>query len=812
MLKIPAFLDGSSLAHYSSALARLAVANAGGIVKLFDSSDPTSEPVSVDIPENATQLASHGRRLLLTSTDGLVSELVFGPEITGDESYSALYTTENPMRDAVYINDGRRIVCGGDAAALVVIDTAGEKRVGKVPLPARMLNVAYNPVGELVAVSLDNRQVHVYSVVNEELDLVVALDAELPEKVHTSTDTVDYTGLHAHELVCTRPVWTLDGETLLVPQAAGLASFLRSDWARSATFEAQPSSLVSLGLSQDKAHVALLHVQGTVHIYNVSSRALVHKVGALDIDSVPVDIEWTEDALFVTDADGEVHRIEVPLFEDPEVEQLFLDAASESETEDLDSLDHRKRNALDDSNILDEDDFEPEYVRKKARFQEPEPPKPEQIVPYLPGSTPWIKSMNSAQRRYLFMNDVGYTWSVKSEDSLDERKSITISFFDRSINKDYHFIDNHSYDLCSLNERGLLLASSGFQEPKSSKGRLFYRHHASTNDSWERQIPLAENEYLTAICITASASETGDAVVAVGTNLGYLRIFNLYGLCIGIMKTTPIVSLISSAAETVFSIHQPAKDCYTYLIISVSEDCKFLQQDCTLPLKKGLGPLIKGLFFNEFSDPCLVAGNDDTLTVLSHWREPNNARWVPVLNCRDKVTDYGLSETKKSWSTWPLGLQEDRMVCLVLKNSDAYPGFPLPLPVELDLRFPVKCHKSIGGAFEERLGKIEEADPEEEFLRAATLGKLLASSLDGDEDEHMETLSNYSVAFDKALLKLFNGACQESRLNKAYSVVKIIKNDKALLAATKIAERHNFMNLMAKINKLREDLLEMEED
>ncbi|KAM9912306.1 hypothetical protein OXX69_002683, partial [Metschnikowia pulcherrima] len=108
----------------------------------------------------------------------------------------------------------------------------------------------------------------------------------------------------------------------------------------------------------------------------------------------------------------------------------------------------------------------------------------------------------------------------------------------------------------------------------------------------------------------------------------------------------------------------------------------------------------------------------------------------------------------------------------------------------------------------------KEEDPEEEYLRVTTLGRLLASSLSdlGEEEEHMETLKSYSLIFDKSLLKLFNSACQESRLNKAFSVAKLIKNDKALLAASKIAERHNFANLMAKITKLREDLLDMSED
>ena len=61
-----------------------------------------------------------------------------------------------------------------------------------------------------------------------------------------------------------------------------------------------------------------------------------------------------------------------------------------------------------------------------------------------------------------------------------------------------------------------------------------------------------------------------------------------------------------------------------------------------------------------------------------------------------------------------------------------------------------------------------------------------------EEDEVMERLNQYSMLFDKSLLKLFGESCKESKLGKAFSIARLIKTDKALLAASRIAENGIF--------------------
>lgn len=856
--KIPAFLDGNTFVHYNEHTGHLIGANSGGLIKVFDP-ETDSEPTSIDIPENLTSLATHGEKVLITTTAGELALLNISSEPTGDETFSIIHKCSFPLRDVVVINDNKRSVCGGDAPKLFIIDHADASNISDFDLPANPTNISYNALGEVLAVSLANGDVLILSVINETPTEVHTLLDVLLKKVYKSSGVVDYAGEHSDELLSTKCLWAQNGDLLLVPSTDGSVKlYLRSDWTPQAIYKID-EKLVSFSLSTSHATVSLLGDNGNVNFFNIKTAEKVSSLEPGDISSLATNISWTRNSIYFGSTSGVLYSYKVSIEESEpvisnEVELLFIDQAEDSDSENHLTTRASKKHSLEDSHIIDDDEDDDEglngngyeyynksidniLLSKKKRKHSPDSSAPlsvvvpEKITPYSPGSTPWIVSSTSAnnksKRRYLFMSSIGYTWSIanSSSESFDDQRSITVSFFDRSVNKDYHFIDNNNYDLCSMNERGILLGTSGFEEEqKAQRGKISYRHHVSTNDSWERQIPLVKGEYLTSISLTNTADEeNGESLVVVGTNLGYLRFFNLYGLCINLLKTSPVVASIASLLDTVFIVHRSGNNSYTYSIINVAEDYSFLQQEKPITLSAGEGPLIKGLFYNEYSDPCIVAGNDDALSILSHWREPNNARWVPILNCKDVVTDYGLIKSKQNWSCWPLGLHDENFVAMVLKNSDAYPGFPLPLPVDFPIRIPVKCFRSLieqpetedhEEEIEAKLAKIQEDDPEEEFLRASTFGKLLSSSIADleNDDEQMEKLNGFSVAFDKSLLKLFNSACQSSRLNKAFSIVKLIKNDKALLAATRIGERHNFYNLVAKINKLREDLMEMDED
>lgn len=875
LLVIPAFLDGNSYVHYHELSGRFIAGNSDGLIKVFDPELADLEPLSLDILENLTSISSLGANILFTNTEGDLAVLELSDSPTGDETFKVIYKNDFPLRDSTYINEGKRIATGGDADDLIIIDCADDFRVSSIQMPDSVVSVSYNPAGELISVGLANGDIQLVSVVNEKPEFLEKLTKVMHEKQHSSVDIVNFNGQHKHEIVPTKAQWLSNGEFLFVPTKQGtIKSFNRSDLLQKREFRHSQDELISYTVSPSHKFLLTLHKNGSLLVFDTDIGDLVSTLKLGEFEHLPLNVAWNGQIAFVGTTNGELRSIpvapqepeEVPLRVRSEVNSLFLDEASESETEEPVEVanghvpEKRRANGLDDSRIIDEDDEEDEegdiekfhnvpvsdYLQHRRKRQKPlhgseqeeerpiVEPKLFNFKPYTPGSTPWITSLDSTtRRRYLFMNSIGYVWAVRSDTFNDpnSHQSITISFFDRTSNKDYHFIDHYNYDLSSVNERGVLLGNSGYMENGiKNGGHIYYRHHASINDSWERRIPLLRGEYITSLCLTSSALATSnDSIIVVGTNHGYLRFFNLYGLCINLMKVSPVVALISSLISTIFAIHRVEHNNYNYSIIDVSEDYKFLQQGAPITLETTQNaPLIKGIFFNELHDPCVVAGFDDTLMVLSHWREPGNARWVPLLSCGEVVTDYGLTRSKKNWKSWPLGLTDDKFICLILKNNDKYPGFPLSLPLELEVKLPIKSFKHLLGEENKdkddldiedndhtsKVEKLKEEDPEEEFLRASTLGKLLNLSLPDleDQDELLERLNGYSMAFDKSLLKLFANACQDLRLNKALSVVKLVKNDKALLAASRIAERFEFMNLAGKITKLREDLHELEDD
>ncbi|EGW30827.1 uncharacterized protein SPAPADRAFT_52025 [Spathaspora passalidarum NRRL Y-27907] len=855
--KITAFPDGNSYVHYNPTSDRLLIGNSEGLIKLFNIAEPELEPVSIDIIDNLTSLAhdSDSNRAVVTSTSGQL-ELI---DLKSGESNGIIHRSDLPLRDAVFVNSGKRVVCGGDDDKLVVVDVQ-DKSTQSITLPDQMVNLAYNFSGEIISVCLSNGNVQLYSVVNEQPNLIHSLNNVLNAKINTSLDQIDFNQENHDELVCSKTHWSSNGRYLLVPTIENeVHVYQRDDWKIIKKFDNDNAKIVDFALSANGKHLVILSHDG-FKIFDFDSGNVIHE-DTVDFDGYyPLNTAWRGNHLFIGTTNGEVLSLKNIVSES--ASNLFVDEAEESDIEDdegekddgndtdvllRDSDDENEEPALarkreyklheEDELIIDEDDEElnglsnghsESYKRSKLNGHSTSNGHAHvptfEIKPYSPGSTPF--NHGSVKKRYLTMNNLGYVWIVKTIE-LESQQSITVSFFDRSVHREYNFIDYSGFDLASLNARGILLARSA--DSKKEGGLVYYRDHDDSY-SWERKIPLVVNEYITSVCISNSNSEND--LIVVGTNMGYLRVFDQFGLCVNVIKTTPVVSLISSSRATLFMINQVA-NVFTYSIIELA-DFKYYQQNVMLPLKHSDKLLIKGVFFNEYDDPILVGGEDDTVLVLHQWRQEQNSKWIPLLNCHDAIV--GHNRNKKNWKCWPLGLIGEKLNCLILKGGDSeYPGFPLPLPVEIDIEMPIVVkerakEKKKSDLDDLGLGEGDDDDEEDEeetrveedaeevFVRSTTFGKLLSETLndenteDTDRSDIMERLNECANLFDKSLLKLFGQACSQSQLNKAWSIVKMIKKDKAQYAAFRIAERMQFMNLANKIRELREMSLEEEED
>lgn len=205
--KISAFPDGNSFVHFNHSIGKLIIANSEGLMKILNTNDPESQPISIDILDNLTSLSSHeDKSIVLTTTEGKL-ELI---DLSTNTSKGVLYRSELPLRDTVFINQGNRVLCGGDENKLVIVDlqTTGEEdsnnKVSTISLPDQVVNISYNTSGELSAISLSNGNVQIYSVVNEQPNLIYTINSVIPTKIHTSMDKVDYNDEHHDELFSTK--------------------------------------------------------------------------------------------------------------------------------------------------------------------------------------------------------------------------------------------------------------------------------------------------------------------------------------------------------------------------------------------------------------------------------------------------------------------------------------------------------------------------------------------------------------------------------------------------------------------------------
>ncbi|CAR26212.1 hypothetical protein ZYGR_0H00190 [Zygosaccharomyces rouxii] len=447
-------------------------------------------------------------------------------------------------------------------------------------------------------------------------------------------------------------------------------------------------------------------------------------------------------------------------------------------------------------------------------------PKPFTYRPLSQGATPF----GNSDRRYLTMNNVGYVCVVRN----NEQNSITVSFFDIGRFVEYHFEDVFGFDVCSLNENGALFA-------QSKAGQLHYRPHNSLLSPWTKTLPLQRGERITSVSHTPKR-------VFVGTSLGYVRIFNEHGVPLMVEKMSPIVALTAQDYK-VFAIHFHNYHGITYSLFERSPtSSKYYQRESPLPLTLpqdnlqledidsefvGFNTLgIKNFFFSAYGDPC-VFGIDNVLLVLSKWRSATENRWLPVLDANMEI--WKMSGGKETdVKVWPLGLNYDMLNCILVKGRNMWPEFPLPLPSEMEMSIPIFVKSKLleeqndqernGGGDDDEMERQELKIPvqwaaEESFLRSKVLSILLSDTLAHEGElygNENEILASLTGVHDKSLLRLFAGACTEQNNEMALSLAQDLKQDRALNAAIKIAERAELLQLVKRIDTLRESRIQNE--
>jgi chromosome transmission fidelity protein 4 len=213
-------------------------------------------------------------------------------------------------------------------------------------------------------------------------------------------------------------------------------------------------------------------------------------------------------------------------------------------------------------------------------------------------------------------------------------------------------------------------------------------------------------------------------------------------------------------------------------------------------------------------DPCIY-DSTGVLLILLHWRNPSQARWVPLL---DTKLLSRLASGRKTESYWPVAVADGKFHCIILKGAEEYPYFPRPLLSDFELRIPLSS-KPPPAEDEENIDAVDEREKlEEQFVQRSVESALMADLIEATNATYTQKqeLLRKDVEIDKALLQLLAVECREGeeRGMKALELVQLMKDrtGRMMEAAVKVAERYGRGLLGEKIREVGEKRLAGEDD
>jgi chromosome transmission fidelity protein 4 len=412
--------------------------------------------------------------------------------------------------------------------------------------------------------------------------------------------------------------------------------------------------------------------------------------------------------------------------------------------------------------------------------------------PFQPGSTPW-----RGNRRYLCLNLIGVVWTVSQE----THHTVTVEFYDRDFQRDFHFTDLFMYDKACLNEKGTLFSSIA---KDSEPAQIYYRPHQTwtTRTEWRTKLPLGES--ITAIALS-------DSYVVVSTSTGYVRVYSLFGVPFRVyrQKSTPAVTC-AAWHDYVLTIGNGGvgaerRTQLIYTIENVKHD-ETIQAEDIVALSPG--STLQSVFFSDAGDP-YIYDSTGTLLVLAHWRRPGQAKWVPLL---DTHLLERRADGRKQESYWPVAAGDGKYHCIILKGEEKYPYFPRPLLSDFEFKMPLGTALPMPSDPDSM--DIEGQTSTSTLEHTYVLNAVLASLVQDAIDTTRATASQYAELqrregkSDKALLQLLAEECRlgEERGMKALEICTLMPNRTGRMfeLARKVALRFNRDMLAEKIDELEE--------
>ncbi|KAF2084703.1 WD40 repeat-like protein [Saccharata proteae CBS 121410] len=832
---LPAHPPGPTFLSYTPNGRKLITVGLNNAIRIFTTGS-TDEPINIDgAPESNTAVAAANDFFVIGSEDGTVSRY----SLETNSLLDILIRCSLPVRDIALSPDKQWVAVASDEIAVKIVNTEDMSQVLRVEEHRRApKHVSFDVSGSYLAVSCSDGKVYVYSLSSETPQLVKTVDGLIPT-------------LETDVEASSKVLWHPDGRALAAPTATRDVQVMStSDWERQKAFkDSHRGDITSGAWLPNGGLLATAGHDRKLVIWDTKTQKVIKMYE--DLRATVLAMAWhpTENILSYTNNDGElfIHTDIIPqehisiLEKDLQPAPFFHDPLAETTgnagrplatgngTKEGIPIRRQRRGTPDslddilgDEGLSDHDDFiedddgagytegvlgkrpanhlgDVDY-RSAKRTRGGPSFQPELHPSFQPGSTPW-----RGNRRYLCLNLTGFVWTVDQE----THHTVTVEFYDRSTHRDFHFTDPFLYDKACLNENGTLLSCPPSPHHPAT---IYYRPHETwtTRTDWRTQLPAGE---------TVTSISLSDSFIVVTTSADYVRIYTLFGVPYRLyrQKSTPAVTCASWRDYILTIGNGPVGPNGTTRLLYTLENVK-RDEICQSEDIVALSPnaTLQSVFFSDQGDPCIY-DSTGVLLVLQHWRQPGQARWVPLLDTKSLAR---LASGRKAESYWPVAVARDRFHCIILKGQDKHPYFPRPLLTDFEFQIPV--HASLGkpaGSNDDEDEDMNAQDSaavsepqklEELYVRNTLLLSLLEDLTTATRATHTQRteLARRELEVDKTLLQLLAVECREGeeRGMKALEIVTLMRdsNGKLMDAAAKIADRFQRDVLRGKIEEVAE--------
>jgi chromosome transmission fidelity protein 4 len=725
--------------------------------------------------------------------------------------------------------------------------------------PRAVKHVSFDKTGKQLAVSCTDGNIYIYSLEEEEPELVKKVDGMI-KSLETDAEA------------SSRVLWHPDGRAFATPTALrDMQVMSTGDWERQRVFKTGHSAdITAAAWSPNGALLATTSSDLSLSLWDTKTQKLLKKLD--DVKATILAMAWhpTENILSYTNNEGElfIHTdivpedhlpllqkstVSAPFFHDPAGGRAGVAPAPQKlpngtkltlperrprqrdgtpdSLDDLLGPDFRDDEADEDGDeemndfVIDDDGagyapainghgkrpnphangVEPSFKRRATSstlF------RPQIHEPFQSGATPWRGS-----RRLLCCSLTGHVETVSQE---GRHHTVTVRFYDEHTFRNFHFTDIFLYDKACLNENGTLFACQPNSTGDGNSAMIYYRPHETWTNRTDWRTNLPAGESVTAIALS-------DSYVCVTTSANYVRIYSLFGLPIRVYRQKPSPAVTCAAWRDYIltigngPIQSDLSTQLLYTIENIKHDTIYQDSDIlALPPNTQL----TSVFFSSEGDPYIYDSSGVLLTCLG-WRTTGQARWVPMLDtkCLSRLATGGKEE-----SYWPVGVASDgtdvKFHCMIIKGKEKYPSAPVPHLTEFGFEIPLSSavEKKKPAVAEEDLdddeaGKKSETTQqthEQAFILSSVLHTQLSHTLSHVRPTALQrdALSTLEVGIDRALLQLLGLECLagEDHGMKALEIVSLMRdaNGKMLDLAGKVAARYGRDVLGEKIRELAE--------